>query len=164
MFGSPETTSGGRALKFYSSVRMDIRRVETLKTGTDSVGNKVKVKIVKNKLAPPFRQVEFDIMFGEGISKEGSIIDMGVEVGIVRKSGSWFTYDGDQLGQGKENARNYLKEHPEVAEEIADKINREMKIGKYADALAPDEDELADVTDNGELELDDLDDLDLEDL
>ena len=164
MFGSPETTSGGRALKFYSSVRMDIRRVETLKTGTDSVGNKVKVKIVKNKLAPPFRQVEFDIMFGEGISKEGSIIDMGVEVGIVRKSGSWFTYDGDQLGQGKENARNYLKEHPEVAEEIADKINREMKIGKYADALAPDEDELADVTDNGELDLDDLDDLDLEDL
>lgn len=159
MFGSPETTSGGRALKFYSSVRMDIRRVETIKVGQDSLGNKVRVKIVKNKLAPPFRQVEFDIMFGEGISKEGSLLDMGVDAGIVRKSGSWFTYDGDQLGQGKENARAYLKEHPEVAEEIRDKINREFKIGQYAviDESAEDEAEV-------DADLDDLDDLDLDDL
>ncbi|WP_336250329.1 recombinase RecA [Stomatohabitans albus] len=164
MFGSPETTSGGRALKFYSSVRMDIRRIETIKAGTDSVGNKVRVKVVKNKLAPPFRQVEFDIMFGEGISKEGSLLDMGVDVGIVRKSGSWYTYEGDQLGQGKENARAYLKEHTDVAEEIADKINREMKIGKYADIVEEEDDTINGALADTDLDLDDLDDLDLEDL
>jgi recombination protein RecA len=115
---SPETTPGGRALKFYSSVRLDIRRIESLKDGTDFVGNRVKVKVVKNKLAPPFRQAEFDIMFGEGISKEGSLLDMGVEHGIVRKAGAWYTYDGEQLGQGRENARSFLKEHGDTADEI----------------------------------------------
>ncbi|MEO2108025.1 MAG: recombinase RecA, partial [Actinomycetota bacterium] len=118
MFGSPETTPGGRALKFYSSVRLDIRRIESLKDGQDFVGNRVRVKVVKNKLAPPFRKAEFDIMFGEGISKEGSLIDMGVEHGIIRKAGAWYTYDGEQLGQGRENARSFLKEHGDVADEI----------------------------------------------
>ena len=118
MFGSPETTPGGRALKFYSSVRLDIRRIESLKDGQDFVGNRVRVKVVKNKLAPPFKKTEFDIMFGEGISKEGSLIDMGVEHGIIRKAGAWYTYDGEQLGQGRENARNFLKEHDDVAAEI----------------------------------------------
>ncbi|CAN5127894.1 intein-containing recombinase RecA [soil metagenome] len=115
---SPETTPGGRALKFYSSVRLDIRRIESLKDGTDFVGNRVRVKVVKNKLAPPFRQTEFDIMFGQGISREGSLLDMGVEHGIIRKAGAWFTYDGEQLGQGRENARSFLKEHTDVADEI----------------------------------------------
>ena len=118
MFGSPETTPGGRALKFYSSVRLDIRRIESLKDGQDFVGNRVRVKVVKNKLAPPFRKAEFDIMFGEGISKDGSLIDMGVEHGIIRKAGAWYTYDGEQLGQGRENARSFLKEHGDVADEI----------------------------------------------
>ena len=118
MFGSPETTPGGRALKFYSSVRLDIRRIESLKDGQDFVGNRVRVKVVKNKVAPPFRKAEFDIMFGEGISKEGSLLDMGVEHGIVRKAGAWSTYDGEQLGQGRENARTFLKEHGDVADEI----------------------------------------------
>ena len=118
MFGSPETTPGGRALKFYSSVWLDIRRIESLKDGQDFVGNRVRVKVVKNKLAPPFRKAEFDIMFGEGISKEGSLIDMGVEHGIIRKAGAWYTYDGEQLGQGRENARSFLKEHGDVADEI----------------------------------------------
>jgi recombination protein RecA len=115
---SPETTPGGRALKFYASVRLDIRRIESLKDGQDFVGNRVKVKVVKNKCAPPFRQAEFDIMFGEGISREGSLIDMGVEHGIIRKAGAWYTYDGEQLGQGRENARTFLKEHTDVADEI----------------------------------------------
>jgi recombination protein RecA len=118
MFGSPETTPGGRALKFYSSIRLDIRRIESLKDGQDFVGNRVRVKVVKNKLAPPFRQTEFDILFGEGISKEGSMLDMGVEHGVIRKAGAWFTYDGEQLGQGRENARSFLKEHTDVADEI----------------------------------------------
>ena len=118
MLGSPETTPGGRGLKFYSSVRLDIRRIESLKVGQDFVGNRVRVKVVKNKLAPPFRKAEFDIMFGEGISKEGSLIDMGVEHGIIRKAGAWYTYDGEQLGQGRENARSFLKEHGDVADEI----------------------------------------------
>ena len=118
MFGSPETTPGGRALKFYSSVRLDIRRIESLKDGQDFVGNRVRVKVVKNKLAPPFKKTEFDIMFGEGISKEGSLIDMGVEHGIIRKAGAWYTYDGEQLGQGRENARSFLREHDDVAAEI----------------------------------------------
>ncbi|MDO5701202.1 MAG: recombinase RecA [Bowdeniella nasicola] len=121
-FGSPETTTGGKALKFYSSVRMDVRRIETLKEGSEPVGNRTKVKIVKNKMAPPFKQAEFDILYGQGISREGSLIDLGVDNGIVRKSGSWFTYDGDQLGQGKENVRRFLKDNPELAAEIEHKI------------------------------------------
>ena len=126
MFGSPETTPGGRALKFYSSVRLDVRRIESLKDGTDVVGNRVRVKVVKNKVAPPFRQAEFDIMYGEGISREGSIIDVGVEHGIVKKSGAWYTYAGEQLGQGRENARKFLREHDEVAEEIYKKVTEQL--------------------------------------
>ncbi|MDR0990987.1 MAG: recombinase RecA [Propionibacteriaceae bacterium] len=122
MFGSPETTTGGRALKFYSSVRLDVRRIETLKDGANSVGNRTRVKVVKNKVAPPFKQAEFDIIYGEGISAEGSLIDLGVEHGIIRKAGAWFTYDTEQLGQGKENARNYLKNNPQTAQEIEAKI------------------------------------------
>lgn len=121
-FGSPETTSGGKALKFYASVRLDIRRIETLKDGGNAVGNRTRVKVVKNKMAPPFKQAEFDILFGVGISREGSLIDFGVDHGIVNKSGAWYTYEGDQLGQGKENARRYLRENPEIAAEIEDKI------------------------------------------
>ncbi|MBX3312248.1 MAG: recombinase RecA [Microbacteriaceae bacterium] len=121
-FGSPETTAGGKALKFYASVRLDIRRIETLKDGTDAVGNRTRVKVVKNKMAPPFKQAEFDILFGVGISREGSLIDVGVEEGIVKKSGSWFTYDADQLGQGKENARKFLIDNPDIAAEIEQKI------------------------------------------
>jgi recombination protein RecA len=123
---SPETQPGGRALKFYSSVRLDVRRIESLKDGTDFVGNRVRVKVVKNKLAPPFRQAEFDILFGEGISKEGSILDVGVEAGIVKKAGAWYTYDGEQLGQGRENARSFLKEHPDVADEIHKRVTEHL--------------------------------------
>ena len=121
-FGSPETTSGGKALKFYASVRLDIRRIETLKEGTDAVGNRTRVKVVKNKMAPPFKQAEFDILYGTGISREGSLIDFGVEHNIVRKSGAWFTYESEQLGQGKENARKFLMENPDIANEIETKI------------------------------------------
>jgi recombination protein RecA len=128
-FGSPETTSGGKALKFYASVRLDIRRIETLKDGQDSVGNRVRVKVVKNKLAAPFRQAEFDILFGEGISREGGLIDFGVEQDIVKKSGAWYTYEGEQLGQGQENSRRYLKENPELANEIEQKIKSKLGIG-----------------------------------
>ena len=128
-FGSPETTSGGKALKFYASVRLDIRRIETLKDGTESVGNRARVKVVKNKMAAPFRQAEFDILFGEGISREGSLIDFGVEHDIVKKSGAWYTYEGEQLGQGKENARRYLKDNPEIANEIEQKIKVKLGIG-----------------------------------
>jgi recombination protein RecA len=135
-FGSPETTSGGKALKFYASVRLDIRRIETLKDGGDAVGNRTRVKVVKNKMAPPFKQAEFDILFGEGISREGSLIDFGVEHGIVTKSGSWFTYEGDQLGQGKENARRFLKEHDDVALEIEDKILVKLGVRQGAEAEA----------------------------
>ena len=124
MFGSPETTPGGRALKFYSSVRIDVRRIEAIKQGTDNVGNRVRAKIVKNKVAPPFRLAEFDIMFGEGISREGSLLDVAVEHGIVRKAGAWFTYDGDQLGQGREKAKMFLRENPEIAVQLQDKVFR----------------------------------------
>jgi recombination protein RecA len=128
MFGSPETTPGGRALKFYSSVRLDIRRIESLKDGTDAVGNRVRVKVVKNKVSPPFKQAEFDILYGEGISKEGTIIDIGVDTGIIRKAGAWYTYDGEQLGQGRENARKFLKEHDELAHEISKKIMEHLDL------------------------------------
>ncbi|MBW3603188.1 MAG: recombinase RecA [Actinobacteria bacterium] len=121
-FGSPETTPGGRALKFYSSVRLDVRRIESLKDGTDFIGNRVRVKVVKNKVAPPFKLAEFDILFGEGISREGSILDMGVEQGLIRKAGAWFTYNGEQLGQGRERAREFLREHDDVAAEIYKKV------------------------------------------
>jgi recombination protein RecA len=131
MFGSPETTPGGRALKFYSSVRLDIRRIETIKVGTESIGNKVRVKVVKNKVAPPFRMAEFDIMFGEGISREGSLIDVAVEHGIVRKAGAWYTYDGDQLGQGREKAKDYLRSNPELAMQLQDEVLR--AVGVIAD-------------------------------
>ncbi len=122
MFGSPETTPGGRALKFYSSVRLDIRRIEALKDGAEVVGNRTRVKVVKNKVSPPFKQAEFDIMYGQGISREGSLLDMAVDMGIVRKSGAWFTYEGEQLGQGRENAKNFLRSNPEVTMEVSDKV------------------------------------------
>ncbi|MCX6500819.1 MAG: recombinase RecA [Microbacterium sp.] len=128
-FGSPETTAGGKALKFYASVRLDIRRIETLKDGTDAVGNRTRVKVVKNKMAPPFKQAEFDILYGIGISREGSLIDFGVEHGIVKKSGAWYTYEGEQLGQGKENARNFLIKNVDVAAEIESKIKTKLGIG-----------------------------------
>jgi recombination protein RecA len=135
---SPETTSGGRALKFYSSVRLDVRRIETLKDGTEAVGSRTKVKVVKNKLAPPFRTAEFDILFGLGISREGGLIDLGVEQNIVRKSGAWYTYEGDQLGQGKENARNFLRDNPDLANEIEKKIKEKLGVGPRLDAEAAD--------------------------
>ncbi len=136
MFGSPETTTGGKALKFYASVRLDVRRIETLKGGTEAVGNRTRVKVVKNKVAPPFKQAEFDILYGEGISREGSLIDMGVDVGVVKKSGAWYTYDGDQLGQGKENSRSFLKDNPDLANEIEKKIKESLGMGPRVDAPA----------------------------
>lgn len=136
MFGSPETTTGGRALKFYASVRLDVRRIESLKDGTDVIGNRTRVKVVKNKVAAPFKQAEFDIMYGKGISREGSLIDVGVEQGFIRKSGAWYTYDGDQLGQGKEKAREFLKENPDVAAEIEKKILEKLGVGQAANSDA----------------------------
>ncbi|GAA1717029.1 recombinase RecA [Propioniferax innocua] len=130
MFGSPETTTGGRALKFYSSVRLDVRRIETLKDGQDMVGNRTRVKVVKNKVAPPFKQAEFDILYGQGISREGNLIDMGVETGVVRKAGAWFTYDADQLGQGKENARSFLRNNPDIAARLEKQIREKLGIDK----------------------------------
>lgn len=136
MFGSPETTTGGRALKFYSSVRLDVRRIETLKEGTEPVGSRTRVKVVKNKVAPPFKQAEFDILYGHGISREGGLIDLGVAHGIVRKAGAWYTYNGDQLGQGKENVRNFLKDNPDLADEIEKRIKEELGIGPRVDQPA----------------------------
>ena len=137
MFGSPETTTGGRALKFYSSVRLDVRRIETLKDGSEMVGNRTRVKVVKNKVAPPFKQAEFDIIYGEGISREGSLIDMGVANGIIRKAGAWFTYESDQLGQGKENARNFLRKNPEVAAEIERRIRTALGVAEEPEKIDP---------------------------
>lgn len=139
MFGSPETTTGGKALKFYASVRLDVRRIETLKDGADAVGNRTRAKVVKNKVAPPFRTAEFDIVYGGGISREGSLIDMGVEHGIIRKSGAWYTYDGDQLGQGKENARNFMRDNPDLADEVEKRIKEKLGIIPTldGDVLAP---------------------------
>ncbi len=153
MFGSPETTPGGRALKFYSSVRLDIRRIEAIKDGVEVVGNRTRVKVVKNKCAPPFRQAEFDIMYGQGISREGSVVDLGVDLGVVKKSGAWYTYEGEQLGQGRENAKKFLLDNPEVMVEITDRVWREvqpaeeevieeaMTPGALADAAGPDGEE-----------------------
>jgi recombination protein RecA len=136
MFGSPETTTGGKALKFYASIRLDVRRIETLKDGTEAVGNRTRVKVVKNKVSPPFKQAEFDIIYGHGISREGGLIDMGVEQGFVRKSGAWYTYEGDQLGQGKENARAFLRDNPDLADELEKRIKEKLGIGPTLDAPA----------------------------
>ncbi|MET0728039.1 MAG: recombinase RecA, partial [Acidimicrobiales bacterium] len=136
MFGSPETTPGGRALKFYSSVRLDIRRIESIKDGVEVVGNRTRVKVVKNKVAPPFRQAEFDIMYGKGVSREGGVLDIGVENDIVKKSGAWYTYEGEQLGQGRENAKQFLTDNPEIMIEISERIRTKMGLGD--DVEAPD--------------------------
>ncbi len=144
-FGSPETTTGGKALKFYASIRLDVRRIETLKDGAEPVGNRTRVKVVKNKMAPPFKQAEFDIIYGQGISREGGLIDVGVEQGFVRKSGAWYTYEGDQLGQGKENARAFLRDNPDLADEIEKKIKEKLGVGPRVDAPAEPEVPLAKV-------------------
>ena len=131
---SPETTPGGRALKFYSSVRLDIRRIESIKDGTEVVGNRTRVKVVKNKVSPPFRLAEFDIMYGKGISREGSLLDLSVDMGIVKKSGAWFTYEGEQLGQGRENAKVFLAENPEIMVEISDRVLQQAGLGVTPEA------------------------------
>ncbi len=136
MFGSPETTTGGKALKFYASVRLDVRRIETLKDGSEAVGNRTRVKVVKNKVSPPFKQAEFDIIYGHGISREGGLIDMGVDQGFVRKAGAWYTYEGDQLGQGKENARQFLKDNPDLTDELEKRIKEKLGVGPRVDAPA----------------------------
>ncbi|MGW3376350.1 recombinase RecA [Streptomyces hydrogenans] len=136
IFGSPETTTGGRALKFYASVRLDIRRIETLKDGAEPVGNRTRVKVAKNKVAPPFRQAEFDILYGRGISREGELVDLGVQYGLVRKAGTWYTYEGDRLGQGKENARNFLGGHPDLADRIEERVRDGLGIGPKTQAPA----------------------------
>ncbi len=136
MFGSPETTPGGRALKFYASVRMEVRRTESLKQGTEVVGNRTRVRVVKNKVAPPFKQAEFDILYGEGISKEGSLVDLGTEMDIIQKSGAWYSYGGERMGQGRENVRDYLKQHKEIAQEIERKIRDALVQGKVQAPLA----------------------------
>ncbi len=143
MFGNPETTTGGRALKFYSSVRLEVRRAETIKQGTDMVGNKTKIKVVKNKIAPPFRTAEVDIMYGEGISKEGEIVDIGAELDIIQKSGSWYSYGDERIGQGRENAKQFLKENPAIQQEVEDKIRESlgMVAGAYTIAAHDEEDE-----------------------
>lgn len=143
MFGNPETTPGGRALKFYSTIRLDVRRVETIKQGNDMVGNRTRIKVVKNKVAPPFKQAEVDIMYGEGISREGSIIDIGTELDIVQKSGAWFSYSNERLGQGRENAKQYLKDNPQVAEAIEKQIRQSSNLITTipADSLQDDEDD-----------------------
>ncbi|MCP3910112.1 MAG: recombinase RecA [Actinomycetia bacterium] len=142
MFGSPETTPGGRALKFYSSVRLDIRRIESIKDGLEVVGNRTRVKVVKNKVAPPFRQAEFDIMYGRGISREGSLLDIAVDEGFVKKSGAWYTYEGEQLGQGRENAKTFLIEHPEIVMEVQDKVLSAVGIGEPTIDLTEDDADL----------------------
>ncbi len=149
-FGSPETTTGGKALKFYASVRMDIRRIQTIKNGDEAVGSRTKVKVVKNKMAPPFKTAEFDVLYGEGISKEGSVLDMAMQVNVVKKSGSWFTYDGDQLGQGRENVRKFLKDNPELTEEIENKVKVEFGLIDPADQFAEE-----DVSDSPETKTED---------
>ena len=139
VYGNPETTTGGKALKFYSSVRLDIRRIQTIKNGDEAVGNRTRVKVVKNKMAPPFKSAEFDMLYGEGISREGSALDMAIQVGVVKKSGSWFTYEGDQLGQGRENVRNFLKDNPAITEEIENKVKVEFGLIDPMDQFAEDD-------------------------
>lgn len=129
MFGSPETTTGGRALKFYSSVRLDVRKIDTIKQGNDIVGNRTRIKVVKNKIAPPFRIAEFDIMYGKGVSREGCLLDIGAEMDIIEKSGAWYSYGGNRLGQGKENAKDFLRENGEIATEIEGKIRENLVVG-----------------------------------
>jgi recombination protein RecA len=145
MFGSPETTPGGRALKFYSSVRLDIRRIESIKDGAEMVGNRTRVKVVKNKVAPPFRQAEFDIMYGKGISREGSLLDVGVDLELIKKAGAWFTYEGEQLGQGRENAKNFLGENPEIMMDISERILAQVGINRDGDATTRDDADLTDI-------------------
>jgi recombination protein RecA len=145
MFGSPETTPGGRALKFYSSVRLDIRRIESIKDGAEVVGSRTRVKVVKNKVAPPFKQAEFDIMYGKGISREGSVLDLAVELGIVKKSGAWFTYEGEQLGQGRENAKGFLAENAEIMVEVAEKVRLASGLGEQDEAFTDADDEPIDI-------------------
>jgi recombination protein RecA len=135
MFGSPETTTGGNALKFYASVRLDIRRTGTIKKGEEAIGNETKVKVVKNKVAPPFKTAEFDILFGEGISREGEVIDMGVNARIIDKSGAWYAYSGEKIGQGRDNAREFLRENPELSREIENKIRESLDIALLPAAL-----------------------------
>ena len=145
MFGNPETTTGGRALKFYSSIRLEVRRGEAIKQGTDIVGNKTKIKVVKNKVAPPFRTAEVDIMYGEGISKEGEIVDIGAELDIIQKSGSWYSYNNERIGQGRENVKQFLRENPAIRDEIAGKIRQSYGIAGSAYLIgAHDEDEEVD--------------------
>jgi recombination protein RecA len=153
MFGSPETTPGGRALKFYSSVRLDIRRVETLKDGGEMIGNRTRVKVVKNKVAPPFKQAEFDIMYGKGISREGSLLDVAADLGVVKKSGAWFTYEGEQLGQGRENAKQFLSENVDLVFEIMDKIRAASGLGEEIDLTGPDAAPAAESTEAEEAEV-----------
>jgi recombination protein RecA len=145
MFGSPETTPGGRALKFYSSVRLDIRRIETIKDGAEMVGNRTRVKVVKNKVASPFRQAEFDIMYGKGISREGSLLDVGVDLELIKKAGAWFTYEGEQLGQGRENAKTFLGENPEIMMDISERILAQVGINRDGDATTRDDVDLSDL-------------------
>ncbi|MDF2726196.1 MAG: recA protein, partial [Paenibacillus sp.] len=141
MFGNPETTPGGRALKFYSTIRLEVRRVETIKQGNDMVGNRTRIKVVKNKVAPPFKQAEVDIMYGEGISREGSIVDIGTEIDIINKSGAWYSYEGERLGQGRENAKQFLKDHPNVAAAIETKIRQASNMNQGAVPLSSAEDD-----------------------
>ncbi len=155
MFGSPETTPGGRALKFYSSVRLDIRRIEAIKDGVEVVGNRTRVKVVKNKVAPPFKQCEFDIMYGKGISREGSLLDIGVDLGIVKKSGAWYTYEGEQLGQGRENAKTFLAENPEIMVEVSERILSQVGIGAVDDDAAAESDDVMSELDDLPISLDD---------
>ena len=155
VYGNPEVTTGGRALKFYASVRMEVRKGEALKQGGEIIGNRTKVKIVKNKVAPPFKTVEFDIMYGEGISKEGSIIDMGVELGIIKKSGAWFSYNGERLGQGRDNAKLFIKEHEDIRAEIEEKIREHSQEVGMVVEVQDDGDELLDDDKLLEMELDD---------
>ena len=145
MFGNPETTTGGRALKFYSSIRMDVRRIESLKQSGEVIGNRTRIKVVKNKIAPPFKEAEFDIMFGQGISKEGDILDLAANIGVINKSGAWYAYKGDKIGQGRENAKNYLREHPEVAEEVENLVRLHYGL-QGAEAVEEDVQSPADLT------------------
>ena len=167
MFGSPETTPGGRALKFYSSVRLDIRRIESIKDGGEAVANKVRVKVVKNKVSPPFRQAEFDIVYGTGISREGSLIDIGVDHDIVGKSGAWYTYEGEQLGQGRENAKVFLNENPEIMMEIQDRILTAVGMGELSEddmpQIDPETGEIIDLDADAEADAEEFDAVDIED-